>query len=112
MTDTPPDWAFQRAQELRNKRGFTHLDAFAAYIVEHEAFRQEVSDAVSRCRTSIGLNTELDHFIITKPTDRKLVEVLDDAFYDVFAFPRKAAEAACEAIEKRGGKILWEKRND
>ena len=38
MTDkqTPPDWAFARAQELRNKRGFTHLDAFAAYIAEHE----------------------------------------------------------------------------
>lgn len=38
MTDkqTPPDWAFKRAQELRNKRGFTHLDAFAAYIAEHE----------------------------------------------------------------------------
>lgn len=33
---TPPDWAFERAQELRNKRGFTHLDAFAAYIAEHE----------------------------------------------------------------------------
>ena len=36
MTKTPPDWAFKRAQELRNKRGFTHLDAFAAYIAEHE----------------------------------------------------------------------------
>jgi len=38
MTDkqTPPEWAFARAQELRNKRGFTHLDAFAAYIAEHE----------------------------------------------------------------------------
>ena len=38
MTDkqTPPDWAFARAQKLRNKRGFTHLDAFAAYIAEHE----------------------------------------------------------------------------
>ena len=38
MTDktTPPDWAFARAQELRNRRGFTHLDAFAAYIAEHE----------------------------------------------------------------------------
>ena len=38
MTDkqTPPDWAFERAQELRQKRGFTHLDAFAAYIAEHE----------------------------------------------------------------------------
>jgi hypothetical protein len=36
MTKTPPDWAFNRAQELRNKRGFTHLDAFAAYIAEHE----------------------------------------------------------------------------
>ncbi len=36
MSDTPPDWAFKRAQELRSKRGFTHLDAFAAYISEHE----------------------------------------------------------------------------
>lgn len=38
MTDkqTPPDWAVDRAQELRKKRGFTHLDAFAAYIAEHE----------------------------------------------------------------------------
>jgi len=38
MTDkqAPPDWAFKRAQELRTKRGFTHLDAFAAYIAEHE----------------------------------------------------------------------------
>lgn len=36
MIDTPPDWAFQRAQDLRSKRGFTHLDAFAAYIAEHE----------------------------------------------------------------------------
>jgi hypothetical protein len=36
MTDTPPDWAFLRAEDLRNKRGFTYLDAFAAYIAEHE----------------------------------------------------------------------------
>ena len=33
---TPPDWAFQRAQELRKKRGSTYPDAFAAYIAEHE----------------------------------------------------------------------------
>jgi hypothetical protein len=38
MTDkqTPPDWAFERVQDLRQKRGFTYLDAFAAYIAEHE----------------------------------------------------------------------------
>ena len=38
MTDkqTPPEWAFKRAQKLREQRGFTHLDAFAAYIAEHE----------------------------------------------------------------------------
>lgn len=45
-------------------------------IERHEAFRQEVSDAVSMCRTSIGLNTELDRFIIAKPDP--LMEALKD----------------------------------
>lgn len=36
MSNNVPEWALKRAQELRSKRGFTYLDAFAAYIAEHE----------------------------------------------------------------------------
>ena len=47
--------------------GSISFPALCRAIERHEAFRQEVSDAVSMCRTSIGLNTELDRFIIAKP---------------------------------------------
>ena len=91
--------------------GFVRAALFRA-IEQHEAFKQEVSDAVEKLlawpsiRSQAIIASSLARFIIAKPVD-PLVDILADAFWDIFAIPQKAAEAACEAIEKRGGKIVW-----
>ena len=72
-------------------------------IERHEAFRQEVSDAVSMCRTSIGLNTELDRFIIAKPDP--LEKLLQSIAITLDANDLREAldEAGLEIREKSNG---------
>ncbi len=86
-------------------------EALCRAIEQHEAFRQEVSDAVeSLCNTVLmshghrQLREMLSRrFIIAKPDP--LVEIMAEVNDMNDA---KAAEQLREALAKRGGKIVWE----
>ena len=86
--------------------------ALCRAIEQHEAFRQEVSDALSVYQKADGVEERsriwdaLTRFIVTKPDP--LVEV----FYDVDTGPgwdshEDYIRQIRAAIEKRGGKIVW-----
>lgn len=87
-------------------------DAFARALLraieQHEAFRQEVSDALYVYQKADSLEERsllwdaLTRFIIAKPDP--LVEVLDECGFGVSS---NAADDIRAAIEKRGGKIVW-----
>ena len=75
--------------------------ARAADREQHEAFRQEVSDAVAK----LGCwpdTVDLGRFIIAKPDP--LVEAFDVVWPGI---DKAMVEALRAAIEKRGGKIVW-----
>jgi hypothetical protein len=80
--------------------------ALCRAIEQHEAFRQEVSDAIDSSILTPETEVHLGRFILPKPDP--LVEALDD-LEDGRAGPTTESYAAClrEAIEKRGGKIVW-----
>lgn len=83
------------------------IEAHARAIEQHEAFRQEVSDAVVAAKAYYEVPMyDLSAFIIAKPDP--LVEAWQ------IAFPGNHIEDARDecakisaAIEKRGGKIVW-----
>lgn len=80
--------------------------ARAAEREQHEAFRQEVSDAVEMHCDAMDMfpqDTVLARFIIAKPDP--LVEVCDELGLGRSV---SAADELTAAIEKRGGKIVWE----
>ena len=77
------------------------IEAHARAIEQHEAFRQEVSDALEKRGFYID-DRDLGRFIIAKPDP--LVEAMQewwdaDGYADIETFRA--------AIEKRGGKIVW-----
>ena len=74
-----------------------------AVIEQHEAFRQEVSDAVHKHWGDMPC--EFDRFIIAKPDP--LVEALGE-LADRNMEAEQAAETLRAAIEARGGRIVWE----
>ena len=79
-------------------------EALCRAIEQHEAFRQEVSDAVEQHKAVMYLEeTTLDRFIIAKP------DPLVEAWEEVVNAPDGVDRflVFCEAIEKRGGKIVW-----
>ena len=80
-------------------------DAFARALLraieQHEAFRQEVSDALEKRGFYID-DRDLGRFIIAKPDP--LVEALDAVWPGI---DKAMVEALRAAIEKRGGKIVW-----
>lgn len=80
--------------------------AHARAIEQHEAFRQEVSDAiVFALKVYGGHRTALDplrRFIIAKPDP--LVEAMQE-WWDADGYAN--IETFRAAIEKRGGKIVW-----
>ena len=83
-------------------------DAFARALLraieQHEAFRQEVSDAVEYLKALYPtMPTSYDRFIIAKPDP--LVEVLEEA--SGTNDPVEWANRFYAAIEKRGGKLTW-----
>lgn len=91
----------------------TYVDTYHALcraIEQHEAFRQEVSDAIYvdvvaqvRCGIDPKFRTNSVRFVIAKPDP--LVEAMQewwdaDGYADIETFRA--------AIAKRGGKIVWE----
>ena len=86
-------------------------DAGNRAIEQHEAFRQEVSDAVEVILNCTNMNKRygaclaLNRFIIAKPVDP-----LVDVFAEIGAMePKCIADELRAAIEKRGGKIIFNK---
>ena len=87
-----------RQLELDGQR----LEALSAEIKQHEAFRQEVSDALEKQFMWLldkDVPTALRPFLIAKP------DPLADALKALEAYP--TADELRAAIEKRGGKITW-----
>ena len=85
-------------------------------IEQHEAFRQEVSDAVERWNIEYllgdALRADMARFIIAKPDP--LVEAYNEALPETAAVHGKeTVQHICAkisaAIEKRGGKIIFNK---
>ena len=82
--------------------------ALCRAIEQHEAFRQEVSDALSVYQKAASTQQRsliwdaLTRFIITKPDP--LVEIMDTRF----GLTPDYAEELREALAERGGKIVWE----
>lgn len=84
------------------------IDAHARAIEQHEAFRQEVSDAAVEYNEHGAQSGWLgfDHFIIAKP------DPLAQAWLEAWpGTPEENAIAEANvllaAVEKRGGKIVW-----
>lgn len=87
-------------------RGGVVFKTLCRAIEQHDAFRQEVSDAVEAAKRVYGGHREafdqLDRFIIAKPDP--LVEVWDHMIVTGNFGPL----AFRAAIEARGGRIVWE----
>ncbi len=79
------------------------IEAHARAIEQHEAFRQEVSDAVEGYASMVGLDPKryFARFIIAKPDP--LVEALKNA-----GLSELAIEQIKAAIQDSGGRIVWE----
>ena len=82
-------------------------EALCRAIEQHEAFRQEVSDAVEqRFNHNRAVYGRLERFIIAKPDPlAECLLELDLSTDDKEA--RHDAEWLVKTIEKRGGKIVW-----
>ena len=87
--------------------------AHARAIEQHEAFQQEVSDALSVYQKADGVEERsriwdaLTRFIIAKRDP--LVEVMQD-WWDTDGYAN--IETFRAAIEARGGRIVWEEARD
>lgn len=85
-------------------------EALCRAIEQHETFRHEVSDAVEALLAWPSIKSQgiivdrLARFIIAKPDP--LVEAIREmALTDA---NQADADRLCEALAKRGGKIVWE----
>ncbi len=119
MTDTIEQKALALLNEVAVERGYniaaptdrrTHylLEVACRAVEQHEAFRQEVSDAVEAylAHMSPWPDNSLRRFIIAKPDP--LVEAVKDCqFASLDAIEDYVAKKLRAAIEKRGGKIVW-----
>lgn len=77
-------------------------EALCRAIEKHEAFRQEVSEALLwHCKYTDGVLEGLQHLIIADPDP--LVEAWIEATGNTVGM-----EPLNEALAKRGGKIVWE----
>ena len=83
---------------------FGNWEALCRAIEQHEAFRQEVSDAVHKHWGYMPC--EFDRFIVTKP-DPLAECLLKLGFSEDDQEARHDAEWLVKTIEKRGGKIVW-----
>ena len=88
---------------------FGNWEALCRAIEQHEAFQQEVSDAVeSRWMNILAMKCEdvFSRFIIAKPDP--LVEAWNDMFPRGDCGNCVDAEVLRAAIEKRGGRIIFD----
>ncbi len=129
MTDTTEQKALALLREVEDERGTTsspginrvsnNHEALCRAIEQHEAFRQEVSDAVERAVDDCGhdglrkayVHSRFFHFIIAKPDP--LVEALDEALWEVCNVKltdRELRDVSLRLNAKRGGKIKGEKQ--
>ncbi len=83
-------------------------EALCRAIGQHEAFRQEVSDAVEAylSHTRPWPDNSLRRFIITKPVD-PLFEVVQEWWETGSTSIEETTDELREAIAKRGGQIVW-----
>lgn len=105
--------------EVRDERGFRlnvemqredmAQEALCRAIEQHEAFRQEVSDALEKRGFYID-DRDLGRFIIPKPDP--LVEAIADykrtKGTGEYATNKDMAAALRAALAARGGRIVWE----
>jgi hypothetical protein len=113
----------KKALALLNECGGAHTyikrdwnpryEALCRAIEQHEAFRQEVSDALSVYQKAASTQQRsliwdaLTRFIIAKPVD-PLVDVWLEAFPGNHVDDaRDECAKISEALAKRGGKIVW-----
>ena len=84
--------------------GYTRNEALFRAIEQHEAFRQEVSDAVIQAFPNTGLMPDcLGKFIIPKPKPDPLVAALEGVTFD--HYPPNDAKTIRAALEARGLEI-------
>ena len=112
MTDIEqkPQWQDTKAKaDFWSQRDYDKLKAeLKAAIEQHEAFRQEVSDALSVYQKADGVEERsriwdaLIRFIIAKPDP--LVEAMQE-WWDADGYA--SIDTFRAIIEKRGGKIVW-----
>ena len=102
-------WHHPVAEGGFDKYVVAHRIALCHAIEQHEAFRQEVSDAVVAyvgTGTDLGkFNDTLGRFIIAKSDP--LVEAVDEGHKLWMETLAPLADSIRAAIEKRGGKIVW-----
>ena len=101
---------------IREWTDFTHADPWTLHqalcraIQQHEAFRQEVSDAVEAAKRTYGGHRQafdqLERFILPKPDP--LVEALGE-LADRNLEARQAADTLRAALAARGLKIVEDK---
>ena len=98
-----PSYPYSRLSEVSSKLA---INALCHAIERHEAFRQEVSDAVEGLLSGAvfrkAVHDRLDRFIIPKPDP--LVEAMQE-WWDADGYAN--IETFRAAIEKRGGRIVW-----
>ena len=91
------------------RNGNAWVEALCRAIEQHEAFRQEVSDAVKHCHACSDpevwrrIKFELDCFIIPKPKPDPLVAALEGVTFD--HYPPNDAKTIRAALDARGFEI-------
>jgi len=112
MTDiTPPDWVLREAAERSELSNDTprqrailfdtnpSFRALCRAIEQHEAFKQEVSKAMTYIKALYPtLPTDYDRFIIPKPKPDPLVEALTKAGWGMPEINAKELRAALDAV--------------
>lgn len=112
VNEVQADWNYKLGSLAFNRDRDAFCEALCRAIEQHEAFRQEVSDAVVSYFQPYDSPIGFQRFIIPKPKPDPLVEVLD-ALRDGRADPTTESYAKFlrAALEARGFEIR-EKNDD
>jgi hypothetical protein len=92
----------RQIENLDDVMSWEAVDALCRAIEQHEAFRQDVSDALEKRGFYID-DRDLGRFIIAKPDP--LVEALHGVYFSNYGPENVRLIRA--AIEENGGKIVW-----